>query len=149
MKPRDVKNALVLLNYLYLEHHSIEDSMMFDSAMQLIKASSEGAGLHFNSFRKPNCMFAWFVIDFLAMSILFDSFLDHRSLHAPAPFKKIPLSEKHIAMLVHNKHILIKFCLAQGPSRMVENYFLNEKTSDIGIIFGSRPPSFIVSFKPV
>jgi len=33
---------------------------------------------------------------------------------------------------VHNKHILIKFCLAQGPSRMVENYFLNKKTGDIG-----------------
>ncbi len=132
MKPRDVKTALVLLNYLYLEHHSIEDSMMFDSAMQLIKASSEGAGLHFNSFRKPNRMFAWFVIDFLVMSILFDSFLDHCSLHAPAPFKKIPLSEKHIAMLVHNKHILIKFCLTRGPSKMVENYFLNEKTGDIG-----------------
>ena len=78
-KPRDVKTALVLLNYLFLEHHSVEDSMLFDSAMQLIKASSEGASVHFNSFGKPNRMFAWFVIDFLAMSILFDSFLDHRS----------------------------------------------------------------------
>jgi len=39
-------------------------------------------------------MFAWFVIDFLSMSILFDTFIEHRSLHAPAPFKKIPLSEK-------------------------------------------------------
>jgi hypothetical protein len=127
VKPRDVKTALVLLNYLFLEHHSIEDSMLFDSAMQLIKASSEGAGVHFNSFGNPNRMFAWFVIDFVSMSILFDTFLDHHSLHAPAPFKKIPLSDKHISMLVHNKHTLIKFCLGQGPSRVVENYFLNEK----------------------
>ena len=58
VKPRDVKTALVLLNYLFLEHHSVEDSMLFDSAMQLIKASSEGAGVHFNSFGKPNRMFA-------------------------------------------------------------------------------------------
>jgi hypothetical protein len=72
------------------------------------------------------------IADFYAMSIMFDSFIDHRSLHAPAHFKKIPLSEKHTAMLVHNKHILIKFCLAQGPSRMVENYFLNKKTGNIG-----------------
>ncbi len=132
VKPRDVKTALVLLNYLFLEHQSVEDSMLFDSAMQLIKASSKGAGVHFNLFGKPNRMFAWFVIDFLSMSILFDTFIEHRSLHAPAPFKKIPLSEKNIAMLVHNKHILIKFCLGQGPSRVVENYFLNEKTGDIG-----------------
>jgi len=67
VKPRDVKTALVLLNYLFLEHHSIEDSMLFDSAMQLIKASSEGEGVHFNLFRKPNRMFAWFVIDFFSM----------------------------------------------------------------------------------
>jgi len=128
VKPRDVKTTLVLLNYLFFEHHSVENFMMFDSAMQLIKASSEGAGVHFNLFGKPNCMFAWFVIDFVLMSILFDTFLDHHLLHAPAPFKKTPLSDKHIAMLVHNKHILIKFCLGQGPSRVVEILFLNEKT---------------------
>ncbi len=34
-------------------------------------------------------------------------------------------------MFVHNKHILIKFCLGQGLSR-VDIFFLNEKTGDAG-----------------
>jgi hypothetical protein len=133
VKPRDVKAALTMLSYLYLEHHTIEecDSLLFDSSMLLIKASTKGAGVHFNSIGKPNHMFAWFVIDFLSMSILFDTFIDHRSLLAPMPFKKVPLSAAHAATLVHNKHILIKFCLSQGASR-VDKYFVNEKTGDVG-----------------
>ena len=99
--------------------------------MLLVKQSSEGSNVHFNSIGKPNRMFAWFVIDFLAMSMLFDSFIDHRSLVAPMPFKKTPLSEEHAGMLVHNKHILTKFCLGQGLSR-INNFFLNEKTGDAG-----------------
>ena len=82
VKPQDVKASLVLLTYLFLEHHTVEKLLLFDSSMLLIKASSEGAGVHFNSIGKPNCMFAWFVVDFLAMSILFDSFIKHRSLVA-------------------------------------------------------------------
>ena len=65
------------------------------------------------------------------MSILFDSYIDHRSLVAPMPFKNVPLSEENIAMLVHNKQILIKFCLGQGPSR-VDKYFVYEKTGGVG-----------------
>ncbi len=121
----------MMLTYLFLEHHIVEDSLLFDSSMLLIKESSESSGVHFNLIGKPNCMFAWFVVDFLAMSILFHSFIDHRSLVAPMPFKKTPLSEEHCGMLVHNKHILIKFCLGQGLSR-VDNFFLNEKTGDAG-----------------
>jgi hypothetical protein len=131
VKPRDVKSALVLLNYLFLEHHTVEDSFLNDSAMLLIKQSSEGTNVHFNSIGKPNCMFAWFVINFLAMSMLFDTFIDHRSLVAPMPFKKTPLSEEHSGMLVRNKHILIKFCLGQVISR-IDKYFLNKKTGDAG-----------------
>ncbi len=56
VKPRDVKATLTLLSYLYLEHHTIEecDSLLFDSSMLLIKASTKGAGVHFNSIGKPN-----------------------------------------------------------------------------------------------
>ena len=99
--------------------------------MLLIKESSEGGGVHFNSIGKPNHMFAWFVINFLSMCILFDTFIEHRSLVAPMPFKYVPMSEENIAMLVHNKQILIKFCLGQGPSR-VDKYFVNKKTGDVG-----------------
>ena len=129
VKPRDVKAALLMLTYLFLEHHTVEDSLLFDSSMLLIKQLSEGNGVHFNSIGKPNRMFAWIVVDFLAMSFLFDSFIDHRLLVAPMPFKKVPFSEEHCGMLVHNKHILIKFCLGQGLSR-VDRFFPNEKTGD-------------------
>ncbi len=120
-----------MLTYLFLKHHTVEDLLMFDSAMLLVKQSSEGSGVHFNSIGKPKRMFAWFVINFLAMSMLSDSFIDHRLLVAPTPFKKTPLSEEHCGILVHNKHILINFCLGQGLAR-IEFFFLNEKTGDAG-----------------
>ena len=133
VKPRDVNAALVLLTYLKLEHHTVavEDSLLFDLSMLLSKASSEGAGVHNNSFGKPNCMFTWFVINFLSMLILFDTFIDHRSLLAPMPFKNVSLTAKQSDMLVHNQKIRIKFCLGDGCSR-VDKYFVNEKTGDVG-----------------
>jgi len=131
VKPRDVKTALVLLIYLFLEHHTVENSLLVDSSMLLIKESSEGAGVHFNSIGKPNRMFAWFVINYLSMYILFDTFIEHRSLVAPMPFKNVPMSEENISMLVHNKQILIKFCLGQGNST-AEKYFVNKKISHVG-----------------
>ena len=81
--------------------------------------------MHFNSIGKSNRMFAWLVIDFLSMSILFDSFIDHCLLLAPMPFKNVPRSEANMAMLVHNKQILFKFCLGQGPSS-VDKYYVNK-----------------------
>jgi hypothetical protein len=98
--------------------------------MLLIKASSEGVNVHNNSFGKPNSMFAWFVIDFLSMLILFDTFIDHRSLVAPMPFTDVALTAIQSEMFLHNKNILIKFCLEHGNSN-VSNYFVNEKTGDI------------------
>jgi hypothetical protein len=115
VKPQDVKAALTLLSYLFLEHNNVDanKSLLIDSSMLLIKASSEGAGVHFNSIGNPKRIFAWFVIDFLPVSIIFDSFIDHRLLHAPVPYKMVFLSEsRHMGMLVHNKQILIKFCLS-------------------------------------
>ena len=132
VKPRDVKAALVLLSYLKLEHHTIDigDSLLFDSSMLLIKASSEGANVHNNSFGKPNSMFAWFVIDFLSMLILFDTFIDHRSLIAPMPFTGVPLTPIQSEMFLHNKNILIKFCVEHGNSN-VSDYFVIKKTGEI------------------
>ncbi len=133
VKPQDVKAALAMLSYLYLKHCTVKekDSFLFDSSMLLIKQSSEEPGIHFNSTEKQNCMFDWFIIDFLSMLILFDSFIGHRLLFAPAPYKKVPLNDEEQGMLVHNKKILIKFCMNQGASR-VEKYLKNKKTCDIG-----------------
>ncbi len=47
------------------------------------------------------------------------------------PFKKTPLSTEHSDMMIHNKQILIKFCLGQGLS-WIDKYFLNGKTGDAG-----------------
>jgi hypothetical protein len=154
VKPRDAKAALVMLIYLFLEHQTVEDSLLFDSAMLLVTQSSEGSGVHFNSIGKPNRMFAWFVINFLVMSMLFDSFIDHCMLVAPIPFKKTPLSEEHCGMLVHNKHILIKFCVGQGLAR-IDIFFLNKKTGDAGRgcvdldKLWLTSTKFIVNFMPV
>ncbi len=132
VKPRDVKAALVLLTYLKLEHYTVKDSLV-DSSMQIIKDSSEGADVHYNSIGKPNSMFAWFVIDFLSMLILFDAFLDHRSLVAPAPYVGGSLSDHHMLMFLHNKKILIKFALEQGLSASsAVKYFVNQKTGEVG-----------------
>ena len=76
-------------------------------------------------------MFAWFVIDYLSMCILFDAFIEHCSLVAPMPYKNVPMSVEHISTILCNKQILIKFCLGQGNS-WAEKYFVNEKTSHVG-----------------
>jgi len=53
-------------------------------------------------------MFAWFVINYLSMCILFDTFMEHRSLVAPIPFKNVPMSKENIfhTGLVSDKHKL-------------------------------------------
>jgi hypothetical protein len=35
VKPQDVKTSLVMLSYLFLEHHTVEDLLVFDSSMLL------------------------------------------------------------------------------------------------------------------
>jgi hypothetical protein len=82
------------------------------------------------SIRKLYGTFAWFVIDFLSMLILFDTFIDHRSLVAPMPFTDVALTAIQSEMFLHNKNILIKFCLEYGNSN-VSDYFVNMKTGDI------------------
>jgi hypothetical protein len=52
--PRDVKSALCLLIWLFLEQPKVsdEDSEIHDLLMQLIKKSAINEGLHANSFDK-------------------------------------------------------------------------------------------------
>jgi hypothetical protein len=131
--PRDVKAALSMLSYLFLKncHISKEDSLLFDSAMLLVKQSSSRLNVHFNSIGKPNHMFVWFVIDFLSMLLLFDTFVDHRSLMAPALYGHKDLTDQEQGMLKHNQKILISFCFSQRPM-IVQKYFMNARTGDIG-----------------
>ncbi len=103
--PRDVKAALSMLSYLFLKncHVSEEDSLLFDSAMLPVTQSSSGLNIPFNFIGKPNHMFAWFVNDFLLMLLLFDTFVDHRFLMAPAPYGHKDLTDQEQKMLKHRR----------------------------------------------
>jgi hypothetical protein len=98
--------------------------------MLSIKASSEGEALHMNSIGKPNKMFDRFVIDFLAMSLLFDCFHVHNSLVAPVTYAKKQLTSNEQQMLQHNQEILIMFCLQYNP-KIAPKYFMNTSGENI------------------
>jgi hypothetical protein len=124
-----------MLSYLFLKncHVSEKDSLLFDSAMLLMKQSSSGLNIHFNYIGKPNHMFAWFVIDFLLMLLLFDTFVDHRSLMAPVPYAygHKDLTDQEQGMLKHNQKILINFCFIHHPA-IIQKYFMIARTGNIG-----------------
>jgi hypothetical protein len=66
---RNVKSALPLVVRLFLEHFKVTESfsMVQDSAMLILKETSNADVFHSNSFGKVNANFACFVIDFLSM----------------------------------------------------------------------------------
>ncbi len=78
---RDIKLALSLVVRLLLEHSSVTDgkSCINDLLTVQIKKSSKEELTHSNLFGRVNASFAKFVVDFLAMSLLFDSFLYHNA----------------------------------------------------------------------
>jgi hypothetical protein len=91
---RDIKSALSLVVRLLLEHSSVtnDKSCINDSLMVQIKKLSKEELTHSNSFGRVNAS-AKFVVDFLAMSLLFDSFLYHNAQAAPAPW-----AGRHLSM---------------------------------------------------
>jgi hypothetical protein len=88
--PRNVKCALALVVCLFLEHSKVtkSSSMVEDSAMLLIKDKEmpNADVFHSNSFGKVNPNFAPFIIDFLSMLLLFDTYTDHNTNASPAPW---------------------------------------------------------------
>ena len=113
---RDIKSALSLVVRLLLEHSSVTDnkSCINDSLMVQIKKSSKEELTHSNLFGRVNASFAKFVIDFLAMSLLFDSFLYHNAQAAPAPWAGRHLTMDEQRLFQQNQTVLIKFCLQQN-----------------------------------
>jgi hypothetical protein len=97
---RDIKSALSLVVCLLLEHSSVTDekSCIHDSLMVEIKKSSKEEMTHSNLFDRVNASFAKFVVDFLAMLLLFDSFLYHNAHAAPAPWddRHLSMDEQHV-----------------------------------------------------
>jgi hypothetical protein len=86
--PRYVKCALALVVCLFLEHSKVTESssMVQDSAMLLIKETTKADVFHSNSFGRVIANFAHFVIDFLSMLLLFDTYTDHNANASPAPW---------------------------------------------------------------
>ncbi len=75
---------LSLVVRLLLEHSNVleKKSCVVDLLMKDIKKSSKDKWIHFNSIGKVNASFAKFVVDFIAMFLLFDAF--HQKLfYAP------------------------------------------------------------------
>ena len=113
---RDIKLALSLVVRLLLKHSSVtnDKSCINDLLMVQIKKSSKDELTHSNSFGRVNASFAKFVVDFLAMSLLFDSFLYHNAQAAPAPWAGRHLTMDEQRLFQQNQTVLIKFCLQQN-----------------------------------
>ncbi len=113
---RDIKSSLSLVIRLLLEHSSVtnEKSCIHDSLMVEIKKSSKEEMNHSNLFGRVNASFAKFVVDFLAMLLLFDSFLYHNAQAAPAPWADRHLSMDEQRLFQQNQIVLFKFCLQQN-----------------------------------
>ncbi len=117
---RDVKSTLSLVVRLLLGHSNApeEKSCIVDLLMKDIKKSSKDKTIHTNSIGKVNASFAKFVVDFIAMSLLFDAFIYHNAQAAPAPWAGrhlVPIEEQNLFQ--QNQIVLVKFCLCQNEDQ--------------------------------
>jgi hypothetical protein len=126
---RNVKCALALVVHLFLNHSKVTESsiMVEDSAMLLIKETTNAYVFHSNSFGKVNAHFAHFVIDFLSMLLLFDTYTDHNAnaSHAPWVGRNFSMSERE--MIQENQSVLIKFCSKQNEVMAWKFFGTNNK----------------------
>jgi hypothetical protein len=113
---RNVKSALALVVHLFLEHSKVTEnsSMVQDSAMLIIKETTNADVFHSNSFGKDNTNFARFVINFLSILLLFDAYSDHNTNASPAPWAGRSFSMSEREMIQEIQLVLIKFCLKQN-----------------------------------
>ncbi len=58
-----------------------------------------------------------FVVDFIAMLLLFDAFIDHNAQAAPAPWAVRKLSIKEQYLFQQNQIVLVKFYLRQNEDQ--------------------------------
>ncbi len=116
---RDVKSVLSLVVCLLLEHSNVpeEKSSIVDLLMIEIKKSSKDKTIHTNSIGKAIASFAKFVIDFLAMLLLFDAFIYHNAQAAPAPWTGRCLSIVEQRLFQQNQIVLIKFFPQQNEDQ--------------------------------
>jgi hypothetical protein len=112
---RDVKSALSLVVRLLLEHSNVpeEKSCIVDLLMKDIKKTSKDETIHANSIGKSNASFRKFVVDFIAMSLLFDALIYHNAQAVPAQWAGRHPSIQEQNLFQQNQIVLVKFCLRQ------------------------------------
>jgi hypothetical protein len=104
----DVLAAFHLMVLLQLEDFSVCDNLshICDSHMKFFKILSNGQLTNHNSFGQVNKKFAWFVIDFISVQLVFNNWYSFLTQFAPSPFaKNIPEEIKQV--LKKNQMIFI------------------------------------------
>jgi hypothetical protein len=90
--PTDVLARLALMSSLLLENYNKRGhfSRITDTLMNQIKESSTPSSNHqpinSNSFGRVNKTFACFVIDFLAVQLVFNNWFPFKCQNAPSPY---------------------------------------------------------------
>ena len=108
---------------LFLEPHSVPatESNITDLLMLRLKSSSseEIAGpISSNSFGKVNKKFCRYVIDMLAVQLVFDNWHPFAGQNAPAPYVK-ETDPQVIRHIKHNQEVLVSFCVTFNPLNAV------------------------------
>jgi hypothetical protein len=108
----DVLGLLLLMLNTPLEHHSSTSKMM-DSLMLVIKASTVdelSAPDSPNLYGKVTKTFACFVVEMLAVNLLFDCCFNHSSQSSPAPYASYVLDEIYND-LTCNRDLIVTYCI--------------------------------------
>jgi hypothetical protein len=145
-----VKSALSLVVRLLLEHSNIpeEKSCVVDLLMKDINKSSKDKSIHSNSIGKVNASFVKFVVDFIAMLLLFDAFVYHNAQAAAAPWAGRQLSIKEQNLFQQNQIVLVKFCLHQNEDQAWKLFGkrrfgqIGWTVSDLDLLWGSSVQYF-------
>ncbi len=101
---------LLVLNTL-LEHHSSK-SKTADSLMLAIKASPVYECSYPDSpnlYGKVNKIFACFVVEMLAVNLLFDCWCYHSSQSLPAPYASY-IPDESYSDLTYNRDLIVSYC---------------------------------------
>jgi hypothetical protein len=112
----DVLAALHLIVLLQLEDFWVCGHLthICNSQMKFLKMSScssvDGQSTNHNSFGWVNNKFAWFVIDFISVQLVFNNWYPFSTQFAPSPFAK-NITEEVKQALKRNQLIFINICI--------------------------------------
>jgi hypothetical protein len=108
----DVLAALHLMVMIQLEDFLVCGNLshICHSQMKFLKLSSNSQLTNHNLFGQVNKKFAWFVINFISVPLVFNNWYPFLTQFAPSPFaKNIP--EEVQSALKKNQMILINICI--------------------------------------